>query len=102
MLPALLGGREATAVADAAEGRRLPDRPAALALGSLIRVLDALRDAGRRPEDFFESTSPALLGDSPRAYFTKYPLVKPGARLALSDALRMFLGNTERGRALGG
>jgi hypothetical protein len=76
----------------------LLDRPVLLALESLTVVLDALRDAGLRPEEFFEPASPALLGNSPRAYLTEYPLVKPEARLALSDALRVFVDDAERSR----
>ncbi|WP_405683141.1 sigma-70 family RNA polymerase sigma factor [Streptomyces sp. NBC_00057] len=90
LLSEILGLHQARAVAEVAEGGKLPDRPVGQALEVLVRVVDGLKDGESRPEDFFESPSPALLGRSPREYLAAYPLTKPEARLALTDALKGF------------
>lgn len=90
LLGEILGPHSARAVAEAADGNRLPDRPVAQALHALVQVLDSLKEQGLRPEDFFECPSPALLGRSPRVYLSSHPLVKPEGRLALAQALKEF------------
>ncbi|MGP3756149.1 sigma-70 family RNA polymerase sigma factor [Streptomyces sp. IBSNAI001] len=90
LLSEILGHSPALTVAKVADGSRLPDRPVVQALDVLVRVLDGLKERGARPEAFFEQSSPALLGRSPRAYLSAYPLTKPEARLALTDALKEF------------
>ncbi|SEC02217.1 RNA polymerase sigma factor, sigma-70 family [Streptomyces sp. 2131.1] len=90
LLNEILGLYPTLAMAAVADGNRLPDRPVAQALDVLVRVVDGLRERGARPEDFFEHSSPALLGRSPRAYLADSPLTKPEARLALADALKEF------------
>ncbi|MFE7616219.1 sigma-70 family RNA polymerase sigma factor [Streptomyces sp. NPDC057496] len=90
LLGEILGSGAARSVAEVAAGNRLPDRPVGQALEALVRVVDGLKDRKSRPEDFFESPSPALLGRSPRTYLTAHPLTKPESRLALADALKEF------------
>ncbi|MEU7294926.1 sigma-70 family RNA polymerase sigma factor [Streptomyces exfoliatus] len=90
LLDEILGAHPAQAVSEAADGNRLPDRPVAQALHVLARVLDALKEQGLRPDDFFECPSPALLGQCPRVYLSSHPPVKPEGRLALAQALKEF------------
>ncbi|MFF8614536.1 sigma-70 family RNA polymerase sigma factor [Streptomyces sp. NPDC015350] len=90
LLGEILGAGSARAVAEVAAGSRLPDRPVGQALEALVRVVDGLKDRKSRPEEFFESPSPALLGRSPRVYLAAHPLTKPESRLALADALKEF------------
>ncbi|MDX2853900.1 hypothetical protein PV342_36840 [Streptomyces sp. PA03-3a] len=90
-LAELLGPRAALTVAEVADGLRLADRPVVQALDALVTVLDALKGQRLRPEDFFGSASAVLLGESPRRYLSRNPLVKPEARLALAQALKKFL-----------
>ncbi|MFF8713359.1 sigma-70 family RNA polymerase sigma factor [Streptomyces sp. NPDC015184] len=90
LLGEILGAGSARAVAEVAAGSRLPDRPVGQALEALVRVVDGLKDRKSRPEEFFESPSPALLGRSPRVYLAAHPLTKPESRLALADAFKEF------------
>ncbi|MFH9569634.1 sigma-70 family RNA polymerase sigma factor [Streptomyces sp. NPDC017230] len=90
-LVALLGQSAADAVARGArDGVPLP-RPVLTALEVLRRVCDAVAEAGRRPEDFFDRPAEALRGVTPRAYLENNPLVNGESRLAVRDALREFL-----------
>ncbi|MBC2900642.1 sigma-70 family RNA polymerase sigma factor [Streptomyces sp. PSKA01] len=87
-LTVILGPRAAADVVRAARERSMPDRQVLTALEVLQRVFDTLRKAQRRPEDFFERPSEALVGLTPRAYLARKPLVNSESRLAVRDALR--------------
>ncbi|MER5802789.1 sigma-70 family RNA polymerase sigma factor [Streptomyces mirabilis] len=89
-LTVLLGPSAADALVRAARDRGMLDRPVLSALEVLQRVFDALKDAGCRPEQFFERPSEALVGATPRAYLAARPLVSGESRLAVRDALREF------------
>ncbi|MEV6055229.1 sigma-70 family RNA polymerase sigma factor [Streptomyces sp. NPDC052107] len=89
-LTVLLGPSAADAVVRAGRARGMLDRPVVSALEVLQRVFDALKDAGCRPEQFFERPSEALVGMTPRAYLAARPLVSGESRLAVRDALREF------------
>ncbi|ULR54667.1 sigma-70 family RNA polymerase sigma factor [Streptomyces deccanensis] len=90
-LVVLLGAAATETVVRAARERVMPERQVLTALEVLQRVLDTLKSAGLRPEDFFERSAEALVGLTPREYLTKRPLVKPESRLATRDALREFV-----------
>ncbi|MEE1831991.1 sigma-70 family RNA polymerase sigma factor [Streptomyces sp. SP17KL33] len=87
----VLGAAATETVVRAARERIMPERQVLTALEVLQRVLDTLKPAGLRPEDFFERPAEALVGLTPREYLTKRPLVKPESRLATRDALREFV-----------
>ncbi|MCX4452206.1 sigma-70 family RNA polymerase sigma factor [Streptomyces sp. NBC_01728] len=87
----LLGPSSADAVARAVRDRGVLDRPVTTALEVLRRVFDAVKEAGLRPEDFFERPAEALVGMTPRAYLAAKPLVLSESRLALRDSLREFV-----------
>jgi hypothetical protein len=87
----LLGPSSADAVARAVRDRGVLDRPVITALEVLRRVFDAVKEAGLRPEDFFERPAEALVGITPRAYLAAKPLVLSESRLALRDSLREFV-----------
>ncbi|MFF3335545.1 sigma-70 family RNA polymerase sigma factor [Streptomyces sp. NPDC002888] len=87
----LLGLSSADAVARAVRDRGVLDRPVITALEVLRRVFDAVKEAGLRPEDFFERPAEALVGMTPRAYLAAKPLVLSESRLALRDSLREFV-----------
>ncbi|MER6213689.1 sigma-70 family RNA polymerase sigma factor [Streptomyces sp. NPDC001674] len=89
-LAVVLGQSAADAVVEAVKSRRTLDRPAVTALQVLQKVFDALKDAGRRPADFFDRPFEALNGASPRTYLAERPLVRSESRLAVRDALREF------------
>ncbi|WP_406200388.1 sigma-70 family RNA polymerase sigma factor [Streptomyces europaeiscabiei] len=89
-LTVLLGPASADAVARAVRDRGVLDRPVISALEVLRRVFDAVKEAGLRPEDFFERPAEALVGITPRAYLAAKPLVLGESRLALRDSLREF------------
>ncbi|MFD5258018.1 hypothetical protein ACFWM5_35035 [Streptomyces bobili] len=90
-LVVLLGPSSADMVVHAVRDRGMLDRPVITALEVLRRVFDAVKEAGLRPEDFFESPVEALAGMTPRAYLAAKPLVSGESRLALRDALREFV-----------
>ncbi|USQ84715.1 sigma-70 family RNA polymerase sigma factor [Streptomyces phaeoluteigriseus] len=90
-LTVLLGPSSADAVAHAVRERGVLDRPVITALEVLRRVFDAVKEAGLRPEDFFERPAEALVGMTPRAYLAAKPLVLGESRLALRDSLREFV-----------
>ncbi|MFD4015350.1 sigma-70 family RNA polymerase sigma factor [Streptomyces sindenensis] len=90
-LTVLLGPSSADAVARAARDRGVLDRPVTAALEVLRRVFDAVKEAGLRPEDYFEKPAQALVGMTPRAYLAARPLVLSESRIALRDALREFV-----------
>ncbi|KAB2592535.1 MULTISPECIES: sigma-70 family RNA polymerase sigma factor [Streptomyces] len=90
-LTVLLGPSSADAVARAARDRGVLDRPVTAALEVLRRVFDAVKEAGLRPESFFEKPAQALVGITPRAYLAARPLVLSESRIALRDALRDFV-----------
>ncbi|MEU8654182.1 sigma-70 family RNA polymerase sigma factor [Streptomyces sp. NPDC048737] len=90
-LTVLLGPSSADAVVRAVRDRGMLDRPVVTALEVLRRVFDAVKEAGLRPEDFFERPAEALLGVTPRAYLAAKPLVLGESRLALRDSLREFV-----------
>ncbi|MFD9122579.1 sigma-70 family RNA polymerase sigma factor [Streptomyces bottropensis] len=87
----LLGPSSADAVVRAVRDRGVLDRPVITALEVLRCVFDAVKEAGLRPEDFFERPAEALVGMTPRAYLTAKPLVLGESRLALRDVLREFV-----------
>jgi RNA polymerase sigma factor (sigma-70 family) len=89
-LTVLLGPSAADAVVRAARDRGMLDRPVLSALEVLQRVFDAVKDAGCRPEQFFERPSETLVGVTPKAYLAARPLVSGESRLAVRDALREF------------
>lgn len=90
-LTVLLGPSSADAVARAARDRGVLDRPVTAALEVLRRVFDAVKEAGLRPENYFEKPAQALVGMTPRAYLAARPLVLSESRIALRDALREFV-----------
>ncbi|MDX3134160.1 sigma-70 family RNA polymerase sigma factor [Streptomyces europaeiscabiei] len=90
-LVVLLGPSSADAVARAVRDRGVLDRQVITALEVLRRVFDAVKEAGLRPEDFFERPAEALVGKTPRAYLAAKPLVLSESRLALRDSLREFV-----------
>ena len=61
------------------------------ALEVLDSVFDVLKDRGLRPEHFFEWTSKALGGTTPRAYLAAKPLVDNESRLGIRVALNEFV-----------
>lgn len=87
-LTVILGPRATADVVRAARERRMPDRQVLAALEVLQRVLDTLRRARLRPEDFFERPCEALVGLTPSAYLARKSLVNTESRLAVRDALR--------------
>ncbi|MGV9619430.1 sigma-70 family RNA polymerase sigma factor [Streptomyces tendae] len=90
-LGALLGQTATDVVVrDASGNGRLP-REVLTALEVLRRVLDALVEAGQRPEDFFDRPAESLRGATPRGYLAARPLVNRESRLAVRDSLRELL-----------
>ncbi|MBA2946494.1 hypothetical protein [Streptomyces himalayensis] len=89
-LAVLLGRPAADAVVGAVRERGTLDRQVVTALEVLRRIFDTLKEAGLRPEDFFERSAEALVGVTPRTYLAKKPLVHSESRLAVRDALREF------------
>ncbi|MEU6891129.1 sigma-70 family RNA polymerase sigma factor [Streptomyces sp. NPDC046557] len=97
-LAVVLGQSAADDVVAAVKSRGTLDRAAVTALQVLQKVFDALKDAGRRPADFFDRSFEALNGASPRIYLAERPLVRSESRLAVRDALREFMSQpTARG-----
>ncbi|MEV5550613.1 sigma-70 family RNA polymerase sigma factor [Streptomyces sp. NPDC052309] len=90
-LSLLLGASAADAVVRAARQRGMLDRQVVRALEALRGVLDAVKELGLRPEQFFERPAEALAGASPRAYLAAKPLVVAESGLAVRDALREFV-----------
>ncbi|MCX5040600.1 sigma-70 family RNA polymerase sigma factor [Streptomyces sp. SYP-A7193] len=96
-LAALLGQSAADVVVRDAPGNgRLP-REVLTALEVLRRVLDALVEAGQRPEDFFDRPAESLRGATPRGYLAARPLVNRESRLAVRDSLRELLAAASSG-----
>ncbi|MEU9480165.1 sigma-70 family RNA polymerase sigma factor [Streptomyces sp. NPDC048191] len=89
-LAVLLGSSAADAVVRAGRERGMLDRRVISALEVLQGVFDVLRELELRPEHFFEWTSEALGGTTPRAYLAAKPLVDNASRLAIQDALNEF------------
>ncbi|MEV7724866.1 sigma-70 family RNA polymerase sigma factor [Streptomyces sp. NPDC087917] len=89
-LAELLGSAAADSVAAAAREGRMLDRPVVTALEVLQEVFDTLKNAGLRPEDFFERPSEALNGALPQRYLAERPLVGRESRIAIRDALCEF------------
>ncbi|MFF4587308.1 sigma-70 family RNA polymerase sigma factor [Streptomyces sp. NPDC001388] len=89
-LTTMLGSPAATEVVRAVRERKAPDQQVLAALEVLQRVFDTLKEAGFRPEEFFERPAEALVGVTPRTYLARRPLVRTESRLALRDALREF------------
>ncbi|AXL92088.1 hypothetical protein C4J65_30205 [Streptomyces sp. CB09001] len=90
-LTVLLGPSVTDAVVRSARQRGMLDRPVVEALEVLKAVLDAVKDAGLRPEHFFERPVTALAGATPRSYLASTPLVRAGSRAAVREALREFV-----------
>ncbi|MFG3210651.1 sigma-70 family RNA polymerase sigma factor [Streptomyces tendae] len=90
-LTVLLGPSVTDAVVRSARQRGMLDRPVVEALEVLKAVLDAVKDAGRRPEHFFERPVAALAGATPRTYLASTPLVRAESRAAVREALREFV-----------
>ncbi|MFI1710935.1 sigma-70 family RNA polymerase sigma factor [Streptomyces griseoruber] len=90
-LTTMLGLPAATEVVRAVRERKAPDQQVLAALEVLQRVFDTVKEAGFRPEDFFERPAEALVGVTPRTYLARRPLVRTESRLALRDALREFI-----------
>ncbi|MFF5157454.1 sigma-70 family RNA polymerase sigma factor [Streptomyces sp. NPDC000348] len=90
-LSALFGSSVTDAVVRAARQRGTLDRPVVEALEVLQKVLDSVKDAGLRPEHFFERPAGALAGATPRAYLATRPLVGAESRLAVGAALAEFV-----------
>ncbi|MFC8423448.1 sigma-70 family RNA polymerase sigma factor [Streptomyces sp. NPDC057236] len=90
-LSVLLGSSVTDAVVRAARQRGTLDRPVVEALEVLRKVLDSVKDAGLRPEHFFERPAGALAGATPRAYLAARPLVSAESRLAVGAALAEFV-----------
>ncbi|MFH8440382.1 sigma-70 family RNA polymerase sigma factor [Streptomyces sp. NPDC018026] len=90
-LTVLLGPSVTDAVVRSARQRGMLDRPVVEALEVLKTVLDAVKDAGLRPEHFFERPVAALAGATPRTYLASKPLVRAESRAAVSEALREFV-----------
>ncbi|MER6432612.1 sigma-70 family RNA polymerase sigma factor [Streptomyces sp900105245] len=89
-LAVLLGSPAADAVVRAGRERGTLDRRVVKALEVLRSVWDALNELGLRPEHFFEWTSEALGGTTPRAYLAAKPLVENESRVAIRHALDEF------------
>ncbi|MET4662107.1 RNA polymerase sigma factor (sigma-70 family) [Streptomyces sp. PvP037] len=90
-LSVLLGSSATDAVVRAARQRGTLDRPVVEALEVLQKVLDSVKNAGLRPEDFFERPAGALAGATPRAYLAARTLVSAESRLAVGAALAEFV-----------
>ncbi|MFI1417685.1 sigma-70 family RNA polymerase sigma factor [Streptomyces sp. NPDC020731] len=90
-LSVLLGSSVTEAVVRAARQRGTLDRPVVEALEVLRKVLDSVKNAGLRPEHFFERPAGALAGATPRAYLATRPLVSAESRLAVGAALVEFV-----------
>ncbi|MFI5569371.1 sigma-70 family RNA polymerase sigma factor [Streptomyces sp. NPDC051740] len=90
-LSVLLGSSVTDAVVRAARQRGTLDRPVVEALEVLEKVLDSVKNAGLRPEHFFERPAGALAGATPRAYLATRPLVNAESRLAVGAALAEFV-----------
>ncbi|MFE1256123.1 sigma-70 family RNA polymerase sigma factor [Streptomyces fungicidicus] len=90
-LSVLLGSSATDAVVRAARQRGTLDRPVVEALEVLQKVLDSVKNAGLRPEHFFERPAGALAGATPRAYLAARPLVSAESGLAVGAALAEFV-----------
>ena len=90
-LSVLLGSSATDAVVRAARQRGTLDRPVVEALEVLQKVLDSVKNAGLRPEHFFERPAGALAGATPRAYLAARTLVSAESRLAVGAALAEFV-----------
>ncbi|MFG3106872.1 sigma-70 family RNA polymerase sigma factor [Streptomyces tendae] len=90
-LTVLLGPSVTEAVVRSARQRGMLDRPVVEALEVLKAVLDAVKDAGLRPEHFFERPAAALAGATPRTYLASTPLVRAESRAAVREAVREFV-----------
>ncbi|MGW3253091.1 sigma-70 family RNA polymerase sigma factor [Streptomyces fungicidicus] len=90
-LSVLLGSSATDAVVRAARQRGTLDRPVVEALEVLQKVLDSVKNAGLRPEHFFERPAGALAGATPRAYLAARPLVSAESRRAVGAALAEFV-----------
>ncbi|MEU5510489.1 sigma-70 family RNA polymerase sigma factor [Streptomyces fungicidicus] len=90
-LSVLLGSSATDAVVRAARQRGTLDRPVVEALEVLQKVLDSVKNAGLRPEHFFERPAGALAGATPRAHLAARPLVSAESRLAVGAALAEFV-----------
>ncbi|GAA2257366.1 hypothetical protein GCM10010415_18490 [Streptomyces atrovirens] len=90
-LSVLLGSSATDAVVRAARQRGTLDRPVVEALEVLRKVLDSVKNAGLRPEHFFERPAGALAGATPRAYLATRPLVSAESRLAVGAVLEEFV-----------
>ncbi|MFJ3982157.1 sigma-70 family RNA polymerase sigma factor [Streptomyces fungicidicus] len=90
-LSVLLGSSATDALVRAARQRGTLDRPAVEALEVLQKVLDSVKNAGLRPEHFFERPAAALAGATPRAHLAARPLVSAESRLAVGAALAEFV-----------
>ncbi|MFD7060806.1 sigma-70 family RNA polymerase sigma factor [Streptomyces sp. NPDC059906] len=90
-LTVLLGPSVTDAVVRSARQQGMLDRPVMEALEVLKTVLDAVKDAGLRPEHFFERPVAALAGATPRTYLASKPLVRAESRAAVREALREFV-----------
>ncbi|MGY5052463.1 sigma-70 family RNA polymerase sigma factor [Streptomyces sp. 900105755] len=89
-LAVMLGSSPADAVVRAVRERSMLNRPTILALETLEGVLDVVKELELRPEHYFEWTSEALGGTTPRAFLSAKPLVDNESRLAIHEALREF------------
>ncbi|MGW5971705.1 sigma-70 family RNA polymerase sigma factor [Streptomyces sp. NPDC055186] len=93
----ILGSPAADAVFRAARRRGMLNRHVVRALEALEDVFNAVREAGLRPEHFFERPAEALKGETPRAYLAARPLVGDESRFAVLEALHEFVAaQTER------
>ncbi|MFF9063291.1 hypothetical protein ACF09K_32085 [Streptomyces sp. NPDC014882] len=90
-LGALLGPSAADAVVRAVRQRGMLNHHVVKALEVLEGVFDTVKELGLRPEDFFERSAEALLGETPRTYLTERSLVRHESRLAVRAALREFV-----------
>ncbi|MFI2907711.1 sigma-70 family RNA polymerase sigma factor [Streptomyces sp. PDY-4] len=90
-LSVLLGSSATDALVRAARQRGTLDRPVVEALEVLQKVLDSVKNAGLRPEHFFERPAGTLAGSTPRAYLAARPLVSAESRLAVGAALAEFV-----------
>lgn len=89
-LAVMLGSSPADAVVRAVRERGMLNRPTVLALETLEVVLNVVKELELRPEHYFEWTSEALGGTTPRAFLAAKSLVDDESRLAIHDALREF------------
>ncbi|MGV9247473.1 sigma-70 family RNA polymerase sigma factor [Streptomyces sp. NPDC003710] len=89
-LAVMLGSSPADAVVRAVRERGMLNRPTVLALEALEGVLNVVKELELRPEHYFEWTSDALGGTTPRAFLAAKSLVDNESRLAIHDALREF------------